>query len=93
MDCYQIYSGFISSNPASRELGSDPHFQRFFRSLDQDRLKRGVFGSVNDLIAAIEQYVGMHNENPKPFIWTKTARDILRKVIRAREKLKTVQTA
>jgi len=36
--------------------------------------------------------VGMHNENPKPFIWTKSARDILRKVIRAREKLKTVQT-
>jgi len=66
--------------------------ERFFRSLDQDRLKRGVFGSVNDLIAAIEQYVGMHNENPKPFIWTKSARDILRKVIRAREKLKTVQT-
>jgi transposase len=67
--------------------------ERFFRSLDQDRLKRGVFGSVSDLSAAIEQYVGMHNENPKPFIWTKSARDILRKVIRAREKLKTVHTA
>ncbi|MGH6637098.1 MAG: IS630 family transposase [Polaromonas sp.] len=67
--------------------------ERFFRSLSEDRLKRGVFQSLGDLITAIEQYVGAHNENPKPFVWTKDARDILQKVIRARGKLEMVQTA
>ena len=67
--------------------------ERFFRSLSEDRLKRGVFQSLGELITAIEQYVGAHNENPKPFVWTKDARDILQKVIRAREKLEIVQTA
>jgi transposase len=67
--------------------------ERFFRSLSEDRLKRGVFPSLGDLITAIEQYVATHNEHPKPFVWTKDARDILQKVIRARGKLEMVQTA
>jgi hypothetical protein len=40
-----------------------------------------VFTSVPELIAAIEEYIAHHNSNPKPFIWTKSARDILQKVI------------
>ncbi|WP_372609018.1 hypothetical protein [Acidithiobacillus sp.] len=32
---------------------------------------------------SIDGYIAHHNTNPKPFIWTKTARDILQKVIRA----------
>ena len=67
--------------------------ERFFRNLSEDRLKRGVFKSVDELIAAIELFVLAHNENPKPFIWTKSAKDILEKVMRAKAKLKTVQTA
>ena len=67
--------------------------ERFFRNLSEDRLKRGVFKSVDELIAAIELFVLAHNENPKPFIWTKNAKDILEKVMRAKAKLKTVQTA
>ena len=67
--------------------------ERFFRNLSEDRLKRGVFKSVDELIAAIELFVLAHNENPKPFIWTKSAQDILQKVMRAKAKLKTVQTA
>lgn len=67
--------------------------ERFFRNLSEDRLKRGVFKSVDELVCAIELFVLAHNENPKPFIWTATARDILEKVIRARTKLNTVQTA
>ena len=66
--------------------------ERFFRNLSEDRLKRGVFKSVDELVAAIELFVLAHNENPKPFIWTASARDILEKVIRAKAKLKTVQT-
>ncbi|MBH2009279.1 MAG: hypothetical protein I8H71_06235 [Xanthomonadaceae bacterium] len=35
------------------------------------------------LVAAIDEYIAHHNTNPKPFIWTKSARDIQQKVIRA----------
>jgi hypothetical protein len=31
-------------------------------------LQRGVFRSVPELIAAIEQYIALHNQNPKPFV-------------------------
>ncbi len=67
--------------------------ERFFRNLSEDRLKRGVFKSVDELVTAIELFVLAHNEHPKPFIWTARAKDILQKVIRARAVLKTVQTA
>jgi len=47
----------------------------------------------DDLGTAIELFVLAHNEAPKPFIWTASARDILEKIMRAKVKLKTVQTA
>lgn len=59
--------------------------ERFFRDLTQNRLRRGIFRSVGDLIAAIEEYLDCHNQDPKPFIWTKTSRDILQKVTRAHQ--------
>jgi hypothetical protein len=58
--------------------------ERFFRDLTESRLRRGIFRSIEDLIAAIDQYIDFHNENPKPFIWTAKAADILEKVKRAR---------
>jgi transposase len=65
--------------------------ERFFRDLTTERLRRGVFTSVPDLVAAIDEYVAHHNHNPKPFIWTKSARDILQKVIRANSRLSSKQ--
>ncbi len=65
--------------------------ERFFRNLTTDRLRRGVFHSVPDLIQAIQGYVEAHNENPKPFIWTAQAKDILQKVIRANKRLSSKQ--
>ena len=65
--------------------------ERFFRDLTTERLRRGVFTSVPELVAAIDQYVAHHNTNPKPFIWTKSARDILQKVIRANNRLSSKQ--
>ena len=65
--------------------------ERFFRDITENRLRRGVFTSVPELIAAIDQYVTHHNTSPKPFIWTKSARDILQKVIRANRKLSPKQ--
>ena len=67
--------------------------ERFFRNISETRLKRGVFKSVDELVCAIELFVLAHNEDPKPFIWTASARDILQKVKRAKTKLNIVQTA
>jgi len=67
--------------------------ERFFRDLTGKRLKRGVFISVEQLIAAIEAYIRATNHSPKPFIWTAKATDILEKVKLARESLHKSVTA
>lgn len=61
--------------------------ERFFRDLTVNRLRRGVFRSIIDLIEALDAYVDAHNKNPKPFIWTAKACDILAKVVRAQATL------
>jgi transposase len=66
--------------------------ERFFRDLTTNRLRRGVFRDVMDLVSAIDDYVDHHNQNPKPFIWTASANDILEKVKRARKALVTVHS-
>ncbi len=58
--------------------------ERFFRDLTQKQLRRGCFASVAELIETIEKYIARHNTNPKPFVWTAKASDILEKVKRAR---------
>ena len=65
--------------------------ERFFRDITEERLRRGVFASVSDLVTAIDEYIAHHNTNPKPFIWTKSARYILQKVIRANSRLSSKQ--
>jgi transposase len=67
--------------------------ERFFRDITVNRLRRGVFTSVPELVGAIDEYVAHHNTNPKPFIWTKSACDILQKVIRANSRLSSKQNA
>ena len=61
--------------------------ERWFRDLTDKNLRRGIFGSVPDLIASIEEYLNAHNADPKPYVWTATAESILAKVHRARTKL------
>ena len=58
--------------------------ERFFRDITTERLRRGVFRSVPELITAIKEYIAVHNRDPKPFVWTATADDILAKVARGR---------
>jgi hypothetical protein len=58
--------------------------ERWFRELTEKAPLRGVFHSVPDLIASIEAYLDAHNDDPKPFVWTATADDILAKVARGR---------
>lgn len=51
--------------------------ERWFALLSQRQIKRGSHHSVRDLELAIEQFVAAHNQNPKPFAWTKSADQIL----------------
>jgi hypothetical protein len=67
--------------------------ERFFRDLTQNRLRRGVFRDLEELIMAIGTYIDRHNESPKPFIWTARACDILEKLKRARRALHKRQSA
>jgi transposase len=64
--------------------------ERWFRELTDKALRRGVFHSVPDLIAKIEDYLAAHNNDPKPFIWIATADEILAKVARGRVALQAV---
>jgi len=61
--------------------------ERWFRDLTEKNLRRGVFGSVPDLIDSIEEYLEANNEDPTPYVWTATAESILAKVERARAAL------
>ena len=63
--------------------------ERFFRDITDQRIRRGVFRSVAELVRAIDEYLVQHNHEPKPFIWTAKAADILEKVKRARANLAT----
>jgi len=56
--------------------------ENFFSKMTRQRIRRGVFRSVADLQAAINAYLADHNTNPKPFVWTKSADDILAKLDR-----------
>jgi transposase len=64
--------------------------ERWFGELTDKMIRRGVFGSVDDLIAAITEFLRVHNDDPKPFVWTATADSILEKVRRGRVTLKQV---
>lgn len=66
--------------------------ERFFGLLTEKQLKRGIFTSVKELEKSIMTFIESHNRDKKPFIWTKSAEDILRKVGRARMTLSNMQT-
>jgi transposase len=63
--------------------------ERFFAEITRKRIRRGVFKSVAELKSAIMEYLENHNADPKPFIWTKPAGEILKKVARAKQALES----
>lgn len=67
--------------------------ERFFRDITQNRIRRGVFQDLEQLIMAIGDYIDVHNQKPKPFIWTAKANDILEKVTRAKAALNNRRSA
>jgi transposase len=56
--------------------------ERWFAALTNKQLRRGVHRSVRALEAAIKDFIAAHNNGPKPFVWTKTADEILASIAR-----------
>ena len=63
--------------------------ERFFAEITRKRIRRGAFKSVAQLKSAIMEYLENHNADPKPFIWTKSADQILEKVAQAKQALES----
>ena len=61
--------------------------ERWFAEITRKRIRRGTFLSVPSLIKAITDYLRENNKNPRPFVWTATASDIMRKIRRCKEAL------
>ena len=61
--------------------------ERFFAEITEKRIRRGAFTSVGELEAAIEGYLQAHNQQPRPFVWTKSNDLILNKVRKLAERL------
>jgi len=64
--------------------------ERWFGEITRKRIRRGVFQSVDQLVQAIEDYIAHNNADPKPFVWTKKADEIIEKVDRCKAILKTL---
>jgi transposase len=56
--------------------------ERFFSALTTKQIRRGSFRSTRELEIAIKGYLQLHNENPRPFVWTKTAEQIFESIAR-----------
>jgi len=65
--------------------------ERWFGELTNKRIRRGSFHGVDELIAAIDEFLAVWNEKPKPFIWTATVDSILAKLARCRQTLEHIQ--
>jgi len=61
--------------------------ERWFREITDKRIRRGVFRSVPDLIAAIDEYLANHNQNPRVFTWTASVEGIMVKIAKCKEAL------
>jgi hypothetical protein len=65
--------------------------ERWLGELTSKRIRRGSFGSVEDLQKAIEEFLAAWNQNPKPFAWTATVQSIVEKLSRCRQTLEKIQ--
>ena len=65
--------------------------ERWFGELTSKRIRRGAFFSVDALVKAIEEFLQVWNENPKPFIWTATVESIVEKLSRCRQTLEKIK--
>jgi len=61
--------------------------ERWFRNLTQQRLRRGSFHHVKELIRAINEYIDNNNQNPRVFVWSASVEQIFAKVAKCKEAL------
>ena len=66
--------------------------ERWFAALTTQQIRRGVHRSVAALQQAIREFIAVHNEAPKPFVWTKTADEILASIARFAQRTCDVHT-
>lgn len=64
--------------------------ERWFREITDKRIRRGSFQNVPALIAAIQDYLNHHNQNPKVFVWSAPVERILAKISKCKEVLGTL---
>lgn len=64
--------------------------ERWFREITDKRIRRGSFKTVPELVAAIEDYLKSHNQNPRVFVWKASADSILAKIAKCKEALGTL---
>jgi transposase len=67
--------------------------ERWFAELTNKQLRRGTHRSVMQLEAAIGEFIDAHQADPKPFVWTKTADEILESIARFAQRTRDVHTA
>ena len=65
--------------------------ERWFAELTCKLIRRDSFLSVEDLIAAINEFLAAWNEQPQPFVWTATVESILAKLARCRQTIEQIQ--
>jgi transposase len=65
--------------------------ERWFAELTNKRIRRDSFGSVEELNAAIAEFLAAWNDSPRPFVWTATVESILAKLARCRQTLEQIQ--
>ena len=78
----RIFLHFIPTSTSWANL-----VERFFATLTQKQVRRGVFTSVPQLERCLREYLRSYNENPRPLVWTKAVEEILEKVGRGRAAL------
>ena len=75
----RIYLHFIPTSSSWLNL-----VESFFAKLTKQHIKRSAYTSVAHLEACLKEYVENHNKVPQPFVWTKSADEILEKIERAK---------
>ena len=78
----RIFLHFIPTSTSWANL-----VERFFATLTQKQIRRGVFTSVPQLERCLREYLRSYNENPRPLVWTKSIEEVLEKVGRGRAAL------
>jgi transposase len=64
--------------------------ERWFAELTRKKIRRGIFRNVPELVASIKEFIRINNLDPKPFVWTKRADQILEKIGRCKAVIETL---